>query len=193
MSSTINATTVGVGGIVTTADNSGILILQTASTTALTIDASQNVTLAKGITVGATAAPAFSAHNASSQSISSSTFTKITLGTEVFDTNSNFASSRFTPTVAGYYQINGILRATGTTMTTAVVAIYKNGSVYAYQQTLDGITASSAQLVANEVISMNGTTDYLELYGFITATSPSFDFVLTTINCRFNGAMVRSA
>jgi len=46
MSSTINATTVGVGGIVATADNSGILVLQTASTTALTISAAQGVTLA---------------------------------------------------------------------------------------------------------------------------------------------------
>ena len=46
MSSTINATTVGVGGVVTTADNSGILVLQTASTTALTISAAQGVTLA---------------------------------------------------------------------------------------------------------------------------------------------------
>ena len=46
MSSTINATTVGVGGVVTTADNSGILVLQTASTDAVTISAAQGVTLA---------------------------------------------------------------------------------------------------------------------------------------------------
>jgi hypothetical protein len=46
MASTINALTTGGGGIATTADSSGILQLQTASTTALTINASQNATFA---------------------------------------------------------------------------------------------------------------------------------------------------
>lgn len=43
MSSTINASTASGGGVVTTADASGILQLQTGGTTALTIDGSQNV------------------------------------------------------------------------------------------------------------------------------------------------------
>jgi hypothetical protein len=44
MASSINASTSGAGGIITTADNTGILNLQTASTTAVTVDASQKVT-----------------------------------------------------------------------------------------------------------------------------------------------------
>lgn len=44
MASIINASTSGAGGVITTADNSGILQLQTGGVTALTIDASQNVT-----------------------------------------------------------------------------------------------------------------------------------------------------
>ena len=43
MASSINASTSGAGGVITTADNTGILNLQTASTTAVTVDASQNV------------------------------------------------------------------------------------------------------------------------------------------------------
>ena len=43
MSSTINASTASGGGIVTAADASGVLALQTGGTTAVTIDASQNV------------------------------------------------------------------------------------------------------------------------------------------------------
>ncbi|NDB58081.1 tail fiber domain-containing protein [bacterium] len=43
MASSINASTSGAGGLITTADNTGILNLQTASTTAVTVDASQNV------------------------------------------------------------------------------------------------------------------------------------------------------
>ena len=55
MSSTINASTASGGGVITTADASGILQLQTAGVTALTIDASQNVTFAKSILTSATA------------------------------------------------------------------------------------------------------------------------------------------
>jgi hypothetical protein len=43
MASIINASTAGVGGVITTADNTGILNIQTAGTTAITVDASQNV------------------------------------------------------------------------------------------------------------------------------------------------------
>jgi hypothetical protein len=43
MASSINASTAGSGGVITTADNSGVLNIQTAGTTAITVDASQNV------------------------------------------------------------------------------------------------------------------------------------------------------
>ena len=43
MASQINASNSGFGGVVTTGDSSGVLQLQTASTTAVTIDTSQNV------------------------------------------------------------------------------------------------------------------------------------------------------
>jgi len=43
MASTLNASTSGAGGVITTADSSGVLQLQTAGTNAVTVDASQNV------------------------------------------------------------------------------------------------------------------------------------------------------
>ena len=43
MASSINASTSGTGGIITTADNTGILNIQTAGTTAVTVNASQYV------------------------------------------------------------------------------------------------------------------------------------------------------
>ena len=43
MASQINASNSGFGGIVSTGDSSGVLQLQTANTTAVTIDTSQNV------------------------------------------------------------------------------------------------------------------------------------------------------
>lgn len=46
MPSSINASTSGAGGVITTADNSGVLNIQTAGTTALTISATQAATFA---------------------------------------------------------------------------------------------------------------------------------------------------
>ena len=44
MTTTLNASTAGAGGFIATSDNSGSLALQTAGTTALNIDSSQNIT-----------------------------------------------------------------------------------------------------------------------------------------------------
>jgi hypothetical protein len=48
MASSINASTSGAGGVITTADNTGILNIQTAGTTALTIDTSQRAAFVAG-------------------------------------------------------------------------------------------------------------------------------------------------
>jgi len=50
MAATINASTASGGGVITTADASGVLALQTAGVTGLTIDASQKVTFANSLT-----------------------------------------------------------------------------------------------------------------------------------------------
>ncbi len=200
MSTIINATTTN--GVVIQPDNSGSLVLQTNSgTTAVTVDTSQNVAFAKGFTVGATAAPAFFAfaNAGSNQSISDTTWTKVTLGGELFDTNSNFASSRFTPTVAGYYQINASAANNWTTTGPKLtqVGIYKNGSIYvqnAMDATYWGITPqlyNSGQLTSS-IVYLNGSTDYVEMYvRVVGATLPEITQGQTVTN--FNGAMVRSA
>ena len=41
MTTTLNASTAGAGGFIATSDNSGVLALQTAGTTAITVDTSQ--------------------------------------------------------------------------------------------------------------------------------------------------------
>jgi len=50
MAATISANSAGGGGLVTTGDASGVLALQTAGVTGLTIDASQKVTFANSLT-----------------------------------------------------------------------------------------------------------------------------------------------
>jgi len=57
MASIINASTSGAGGLITTADNSGTLQLQTAGTTAMTINSSQVINFANTPTIGGSAFP----------------------------------------------------------------------------------------------------------------------------------------
>jgi hypothetical protein len=113
--------------------------------------------------------PAFSAYKTSHQSYSDNTWTKLTYDTEEYDTNSNFASSRFTPTVAGYYLFTARNQfiADGTAMAEINSAFFKNGTIaktgtYKYQP-----AALTAQFGSNisAVIYCNGTTDYVECYG----------------------------
>ena len=122
--------------------------------------------------------PAFSAYLSANQSgISQNTWTKATLNTEEFDTANCFDSTtnyRFTPNVAGYYQVNFTLWASSTNQYGSAVAgsIYKNGSAYK-RTTINLVGGSGGTTPINEVgtqvsavIYMNGSTDYLEFYGY---------------------------
>jgi len=77
------------------------------------IDAIQNGTVSQPKVASGVAGtgPAFMAESTVDQSVTSATWTKVTLGNEIFDTDSCFSSSRFTPTVAGYYQLFTQFRA----------------------------------------------------------------------------------
>jgi hypothetical protein len=116
--------------------------------------------------------PAFSANGNTStpQSISTATFTKILLPTVNFDTNSNFSSSRFTPTVAGYYIITaGVGDSTGAASGSIECAIYKNNARFAYTVTLNNGFGEAVSL--SQVIYFNGTTDQVELWIYQTSGS----------------------
>ena len=189
---------------------SGTLTLPTGTDTLVgkaTTDTLTNKTLTSPvitgatITVAATAAPAFSAYANAAQTVSSNVFTKIVLQVEEFDTNSNFDNTtnyRFTPTVSGYYQINGTLRVTGTVTSTQIdLAIYKNGSVVA--NILD--MSPSASLGSNSVITvgnsyliyMNGSTDYIELYGYYYLGTATFSSTSAANTSKFQAFLARSA
>ena len=132
--------------------------------------------------------PAFSAYLATNQTVTANTFTKVTINTKSFDTNNNFDAStnyRFTPTVAGYYQVNASL-AIGTT-NNGILSIYKNGSATLYQVIVTN-TLSAIQNVST-LIYLNGSTDYIELYGYTSATT----FLGGALNTTFSASMVRSA
>jgi hypothetical protein len=136
--------------------------------------------------------PIFAARNSTAQTVVSAAPTKVTLGTEIYDTNTNFASDRFTPTVAGYYQINGIIRGAATSMTNVNVVLYVNGSAYRQGGTINLASATTSQhVVVSDVILFNGSTDYVELWGSVTGTNPTFDYVSSSIGCEFSGHFIR--
>ena len=123
--------------------------------------------------------PAFSAYIGSDQSISGSTWTKANFNTELFDTDNCFDTStnRFTPNVAGYYQVNHLISiGGGGYYSIAYSALYKNG-VRQTESTLilqTGIRDTSSYGYST-LIEMNGTTDYLEVYGYTNlSASPNF-------------------
>lgn len=133
--------------------------------------------------------PTFAAYGASTQSVSTGVATKVTLGTELIDTNANFASNRFTPTLSGYYQVNAVLRAAVSSGNLeAFVSIYKNGAEYRrgdYTGT-DGALAA-ANLSVADIIFLNGSTDYIELFGYVAGTGPEFNFVSAAVTSTMSG------
>lgn len=166
---------------------SGATIEQNGSTI-LTVDGSGNITPSNGLYPKG---PAFSAYLGSNQSVSALTWTKVQFNTELFDTNSNYDTStyRFTPTVAGYYQVNlELIFASSGSSTSFGSAIYKNGSAYLYAFRYAGGTAVGASTFTGAIVYMNGSTDYIEAYGIYTGTSPLFD--ATSLQNHFSASLV---
>jgi hypothetical protein len=186
-----NGVSSGSAGLKSSADSSGVLALQTNGTTAVTVDASQNVSIPKG--VGGT--PSFSVYRNAAQSISNSTFTKIQFDTKNFDTATAFditTNYRFQPTVTGYYQINGVVSMAGSTVSVMGVEIYKTGASYVRGSVSTNNTGLGGISSASAIIYLNGSTDYVELY--VWQGSGGALGIQTGNNVtQFSGALVRGA
>lgn len=150
--------------------------------------ASSSVTQPKVASGVAGTGPAFSYYQSSAQTLSSGTATKITFTSSDFDTTGGmFASSRFTPTVAGYYQITGGFEVS-TTATGMLAYIYKNGSQF---KKLTNISPATGLGVAGSaLVYCNGSTDYIEFYGLV-ATGQAL--VAVSASTYFQGVLVRAA
>ena len=99
------------------------------------LSTAQTVTQSAIATGVAGTGPAFIATASANQAITADTATKINFNTVSVNLNSNYNTStyRFTPTVAGYYQISGTFQVQTTSTTcVAVPSLYKNGAVYMY-------------------------------------------------------------
>jgi hypothetical protein len=149
-----------------------------------------------------TDAPAFFANLTSDQTLTTGTWSKITFDEERFDVTNDFDNStnyRFTPSVAGYYQISVGVRCFATSMRIYATRVYKNGTSFggfdsnnsygaAINSNTPYLTASSSGL-----IYCNGSTDYLEVYARVDGTSPKLDGVNNGLAlCWFSGFLARA-
>ena len=138
--------------------------------------------------------PAFSAYQSTLQAVANNSATKIQFQTKEFDTNTNFDATtnyRFTPTIAGYYQINGGVYYSASVQS-GQVQIFKNGTVYKLGNTGGNIAQSAQSCVVSSIVYCNGSTDYIELYAY----QNSGGSVNTTAGGQttyFNGALIRGA
>ena len=125
-----------------------------------------------GASVGANT-PAFAATQANT-GFSAGGDSKIAYATEIFDTDNCYDNStnyRFTPTTAGkYFVYANIAFNSDSAYARHQIKIYKNGSHIARSQlrlTTSYFENADTNAVINYAVDMNGTSDYLEIYGFL--------------------------
>ena len=182
MASIITATTSS--GLTQSADNSGVLQLASGTGNLVTVPSVTGTAMVSGNM------PAFRAQANSTTSLPNSTWTKVTLASIDFDTNSNFSSSRFTPTVAGYYQINAGVE-TSVATATSLVGIFKNGALYASSCSGWQSGAVDATPAVSDLVYMNGSTDYIEMFA-LQAIGSTQNTVANT-NTKLSGCLLRAA
>lgn len=181
--STIAAGNTLTTGFVSTSDTTGNLVLSATGN----IQFQQNGTILPALSV----APAFTVYRSGNQNITQNTYTKVQFNVETFDTNNNFDSTtnyRFTPTVAGYYQLNGQIQF-NTPATLLVIALYKNG-VNAQAATLAATLLAGSMVSISSLVSANGSSDYFEIFAYSDNAAPQIN---STTNTYFSGFLARGA
>jgi len=127
----------------------------------------------------------FWAYRSGSQTITVGTATKVQINAIRFDPSGIVditTNYRVTPTVPGKYLFWGMVGGSGTTATGLQAALYLNGAMYSTSPWIStvGITSvpnwnsiqSNSQwgAIPTTIIDMNGTTDYVELWGYVNGT-----------------------
>lgn len=104
--------------------------------------------------------------------VADATWTTVTLGTEVYDINSNFASSTYTAPVTGYYLINANLQIQGTAIVVSGVRLLKNGTdipTTASNTFTAGSSATGVSLSMSDILKLTAG-DTLVMQGYADAT-----------------------
>lgn len=112
--------------------------------------------------------------NGSNQTVSAGATTKIQFTTEVFDTGGwfdNATNYRYTPLVAGKYLVILQVTATSAAADSPAANIYKNGSYVGGGSYHISASTAAQTSVAMMIVSMNGSTDYIEGFCYVPGTT----------------------
>ena len=132
--------------------------------------AGEILTDASNITVQATEnVPIFRAYqNASRQTFSNYTWTKVVLDATEFDKGSYFDTTnyRYTPQVEGYYQFFGQVYFRNGSWEQTHTALKKNNTTFITFNLMyyTGWTVDDTNRYVSDIIYLNGSTDYVELF-----------------------------
>ena len=137
-----------------------------------TIDLTSKVTGTLPVANSQTNTPAFQARRSTGFQFSDNTDTKVTGFTTDFDTDSNFASDRFTPTTAGKYfvTIQGSIQGVASyDMYNGNIHLRKNGTELLRTSSQGNASSRSNRygLSLSLIVDMNGTSDYLEMFVYL--------------------------
>lgn len=132
------------------------------------IGISTPMSVAEGGT-GVTAIPSFMVRRGgTNQSIPHATQTKAQFNAEEWDVGSLFDSAtnyRFTPNVAGKYQITASMTLLNIPSgITYFASVYKNGTEYKRGRDTMGSTTNTGTAAVNCLVDLNGSTDYVEFF-----------------------------
>jgi len=120
--------------------------------------------------IGGNMKPAFQAYASAGATLVNATRTKLQANTEDFDTDScydNVTNYRFTPNVSGKYFVYGSSQGASNLSEVGIfeISIFKNGvfSFYVLNDHRNNF-GNGGKIIVSQIINMNGTTDYLELF-----------------------------
>jgi len=104
--------------------------------------------------------------------------------TGAFDT----ITGRFTPQVAGWYQVNASADYTAVAMTASYIAalLRKNGTTHSASVT--GASSASVQVSVSDLVYLNGTTDYVDVAAAHNAAGDA-----TGVSATLSVVLVRAA
>ena len=163
------------------ADNGTITLGSSGDTFTVPSGVTVNMSSATQTGVGGANTPAFEAYLGGSggQAVSDNTVTLVQANTEVYDTDSAYDTStyKFTPQTAGKYMVYGsIQNESGANSNLAETYLYfkLNGSnIFETQNDYSANPGRSDIINGNIIVDMNGSSDYVELYGRINSESGS--------------------
>ena len=152
---------------------------------------SADSTASTGLAYVPNSGPTFNVSRVGNQTTTQNAYTKIQFNTEKYDTANCFDSTtnyRFTPNIAGYYQLNGTITPT-LLAGTSYIAFFKNGNEFLQfgRRTPAGVSAGGSI-----IMYFNGSTDYAEVFVFCDGVGAGVEGVSQESGCVFSGTWIRS-